>query len=180
VQFETIHPFLDGNGRMGRLLITFMLCAAGLMHEPLLYLSLYLKTHRDRYYELLTAVRKEGDWEARMEFFLTGVRDTSRQAVETAQRIRALFEADAARVHTLGRKSASASRIHQLMQKAPVASLTAIQQTGLSFPTVSDGVGRLVQLGMLKEITGRQRGRLYVYSDYLDILKEGTEPLPRV
>jgi Fic family protein len=178
VQFETIHPFLDGNGRIGRLLITFLLCAESRLREPLLYLSLYLKTHRDTYYELLMQVRKNGDWEAWLEFFLVGVRDTAQQAVETAQRILALFESDATRLHTLGRASGSAVRIHQLLQRSPVVSMSAMQKVGLSFPAVASTVARLEKLGLMREITGRQRGRLYVYSDYLDILKEGTEPLP--
>ncbi len=179
VQFETIHPFLDGNGRLGRLLITFLLCTSGRLTEPLLYLSLYLKAHRDTYYELLTRVRQHGDWEAWIEFFLTGVRDTAQQAVRTAQTILSLFETDASRVHTLGRAAGSAMRVYQQMQRNPVASLTTLQATGLSFPTVSDSVQRLEELGLLKEVTGRQRGRLYVYKNYLDILQEGTEPLPR-
>jgi Fic family protein len=179
VQFETIHPFLDGNGRLGRLLITFLLCTAGRLTEPLLYLSLYLKTHRDTYYELLTRVRQDGDWESWSEFFLTGVRDTAQQAVRTAQRILSLFEKDAARIHALGRVAGSGLRIHQLLQRNPVVSMSTLQATGLSFPTISDAVARFEDLGLLREVTGRQRGRLYVYRDYLDILQEGTEPLPR-
>lgn len=179
VQFETIHPFLDGNGRLGRLLITFLLCTAGRLTEPLLYLSLYLKEHRSTYYELLTRVRQHGDWEAWTEFFLTGVRDTAQQAVGTAQRILTLFEKDAARIRAMGRVSGNGLRLHRVLQDNPVAFLSTFQSTGLSLPTVSSAVERFEDLGILKEVTGRQRKRIYVYKEYLDILQEGTEPLPR-
>lgn len=180
VQFETIHPFLDGNGRLGRLLITFLLCATNRLKEPLLYLSLYLKQHRDTYYDLLMKVRKEGAWEDWLEFFLTGVRETSQQAVETTQRILKLFERDTAHIESLGRASGSAHRVHRLMQQSPVAPLTRLKtMTSLSLPSVFSSAERLAELGILREITGRQRGRVYVYSEYLDILKEGTDPLPR-
>ena len=181
VQFETIHPFLDGNGRLGRLLITFLLCATGCLKEPLLYLSLYLKAHRNTYYELLTKVRQEGDWEAWIEFFLTGVRDTSDQAVKTAREILTLFEGDRARIHGLGASSNGAMLVHRLAQRQAVFSLGfAAQHTGMRFPAVSRAVERLESLGILKEVTGKQRGRLFVYSAYLKILSEGTEPLPRL
>ena len=138
VQFETIHPFLDGNGRLGRLLITFLLCTAGRLSEPLLYLSLYLKTHRDTYYELLTRVRQTGDWEAWSEFFLTGVRDTATQAVGTAQRILALFEKDIARIQKLGRPAGSAMRVHRALQRNPVVSVTRYKR--------QDSLSRLFQM----------------------------------
>jgi len=180
VQFETIHPFLDGNGRLGRLLITFLLCATGCLKEPLLYLSLYLKAHRSTYYELLTKVRREGDWESWIEFFLTGIRDTSDQAVKTAREILILFEGDRGRVLSLGAASHSAVLVHQLAQQQPVFSLgLAARKTGLRFPAISRAVERLVGMGILKEVTGKQRGRLYSYSAYLKILSEGTEPLPQ-
>jgi Fic family protein len=180
VQFETIHPFLDGNGRLGRLLITFLLCSTGSLRDPLLYLSLYLKENRETYYDLLTKVRKNGDWETWVEFFLTGVRDTARQAISTAQEIHTLFEEDGKRIQALGRAARSAGRVYHHAQQNPVISIAkAAQESGLTFPTVSDAVAQLEQIGILKEITGRQRGRLYVYSAYLSILQEGTEPLPR-
>ena len=116
-QFETIHPFLDGNGRLGRLLITFFLCAENVLKDPTLYLSLYFKTHRATYYELLQRVRDNGDWEAWLEFFLTGITETSNQAVETAKLMLALFERDRQKIESLGRPAASALRVHQLMQK---------------------------------------------------------------
>ena len=178
VQFETIHPFLDGNGRLGRLLITFMLCASGALREPILYLSLYLKTHRETYYELLTAVRSKGDWETWLEFFLTAVKETSDQAVNSARRILALIDADRRKIESLGRPAASVLRVFQHLQTSPILAIaSAAQKIGMSFPTVSNSVEHLERLGILKEITGRQRSRLFVYDGYLSILGEGTEPL---
>jgi Fic family protein len=180
VQFETIHPFLDGNGRLGRLLITFLMCATGCLKEPLLYLSLYLKMHRGTYYELLTKVRKDGDWETWIEFFLTGVRDTSDQAVKTARELLSIFESDRKRIQDLGASAGSALLVHQHAQRHPLLSLGhTAQHTGLRFPAVARAVERMEGLGILHEITGKQRGRIYAYSAYLKILSEGTEPLPR-
>lgn len=178
VQFETIHPFLDGNGRVGRLLITFMLCASGALREPILYLSLYLKTHRETYYELLTGVRSRGDWETWLEFFLTAVKETSDQAVNSARRILALIDADRRKIEGLGRPAASVLRVFQHVQTSPILAIaSAAEKIGMSFPTVSNSVEHLEQLGILKEITGRQRSRLFAYDGYLSILGEGTEPL---
>jgi Fic family protein len=178
VQFETIHPFLDGNGRLGRLLITFLLCAEGALAEPLLYLSLYFKTHRQRYYELLQQVRTEGDWEAWLRFFLDGVTVTAEQASNTARRILHLFEQDRGRIETIGRAAASALRVHQLMRKKPLVSVPrAATELGLTPPTVAAALQHLQRLGIVREVTGRQRDRLFVYSAYLAILNEGTEPL---
>jgi len=178
VQFETIHPFLDGNGRLGRLLITFLLCAAGALREPILYLSLYFKSNRQRYYDLLQAVRETGDWETWLEFFLTGVRETADQAAETARRILALFEADRRKIEGLGRPAASALRVYQFMQTRPIISIpTVAQKLPLSAPTVTKSIDHMIRLGLLREITGKQRHRLFVYDPYLAILNEGTEPL---
>jgi Fic family protein len=178
VQFETIHPFLDGNGRLGRLLITFMLYASGALREPILYLSLYLKTHRETYYELLTGVRSKGDWETWLEFFLTAVKETSDQAVNSARRILALIDTDRRKIENLGRPTASVLRVFQHLQTSPILAIaSAAEKTGMSFPTVSNSVEHLQRLGILKEITGRQRSRLFVYDGYLLILGEGTEPL---
>ncbi len=180
LQFETIHPFLDGNGRLGRLLVTFLLCANGSLREPLLYLRLYLKTHRDTYYDLLMKVRRDGDWETWVEFFLTGVRDTSDQAVQTAREILALFERDHKRVQELGASSTSALLVFRHAQRQPLFTVShTARHTGLGFPAVSRAVERMEALGILRETTGKQRGRIYAYSDYLKILSEGTEPLPR-
>src|SRR5262245_28409660 len=117
VQFETIHPFLDGNGRLGRLLITLMLCEEGTLKEPILYLSLYFKTHRARYYELLQEVRRKGDWETWLEFFLEGVTETSEQGVASARRLMALFAKDREKISELGRSASSALRIHDHLQQ---------------------------------------------------------------
>ena len=178
VQFETIHPFLDGNGRLGRLLITFLLCAAGILREPLLYLSLFFKTHRQTYYDLLTRVRDDGDWEAWIEFFLTGVKETSEQAVSAARRIIELHDGDRKRIAALGRPAASGLRVFQHAQTNPIFSIPATaRKIGVSFPTVTAAVGHLEKLGVLREITGKRRRRLFAYDAYLQILNEGTEPL---
>lgn len=178
VQFESIHPFLDGNGRLGRLLITFLLCAEGVLKVPILYLSLFFKTHRQTYYDLLQKVREQGDWEAWLEFFLTGVKETSDQAAETARRILAIFEQDRRQIEQLGRPAASALRVHQYLQSKPILSVpVAAKDLGLSAPTVRKSVEHLVELGITREATGKKRGKLFVYDGYLNILNEGTEPL---
>lgn len=180
VQFESIHPFLDGNGRLGRLLITFLLCAAGALREPILYLSLYLKTHRQTYYELLTRVRETGDWEIWLEFFLTGVKETSEQAVSAARRILSLLEEDRQKIEELGRPSASVLRVFHHAQTNPILSIAnTAKKTGISFPTTAGAIRHMQRLGILTESTGRQRSRLFVYQRYLAILSEGTEPLPK-
>jgi Fic family protein len=178
VQFESIHPFLDGNGRLGRLLITLLLCAQGVLKEPILYLSLFFKSHRSEYYDLLQGVRERGDWESWLEFFLTGVKETSAQAAETARQILGLFDKDRRRIENIGRPSASALRVHQYLQTRPIMSVpAAVRELKLSGPTVRKSVGHLVELGMVREITGRQRDRMFVYDRYLEILNQGTEPL---
>jgi Fic family protein len=178
VQFETIHPFLDGNGRLGRLLITFLLCAQNVIREPILYLSLYFKTHRTTYYDLLDRVRVKGDWEVWLEFFLTGVKETADQAASAARRIVALFEEDQRRIEALGRPAASVLRVFQHMQRNPIVSIPATaQKIGISAPTVAKSLEHMRRLGILREITGRERHRLFVYEPYLAILNEGTEPI---
>jgi Fic family protein len=178
VQFETIHPFLDGNGRVGRLLITLLLCHAGVLREPLLYLSLYLKQNRDEYYQLLDQVRKDGDWEAWLNFFLEGVRQTAESAVSTARRLVALFQDDRGRIQTRGRAAGSALRVHDVLKQRPLVALQEIRRrTGLSFPAVSDAMFLLADLGIARELTGKKRNRVFGYTRYLDILSEGTEAL---
>lgn len=178
VQFETIHPFLDGNGRLGRLLITLMLCEEKALTQPILYLSLYFKTHRARYYELLQAVREKGDWEAWVEFFLEGVIETSEQGVTTAQRLLALFEGDSRKIASLGRAAPSALRLFTELQRSPLVSVpVAAEKLRTSRPTVRKSLEHLQALGIVRETTGRQRGRVYQYQKYLEILDEGTEPL---
>ena len=180
VQFETIHPFLDGNGRLGRLLITLMLCEEGALKEPILYLSLYLKAQRARYYELLQEVRQRGDWEAWLEFFLQGVTETSEQGVASARRLIELFGRDTEKVTALGRPAASALRVHGELQKAPLLSVpAAAKRLGISQPTIQKSLDHLQKLGIVREITGKRRRRLYEYTSYLKILDEGTEPLRR-
>jgi Fic family protein len=178
VQFETIHPFLDGNGRLGRLLITFLLCASGVLREPILYLSLYFKQHRPAYYELLDRVRAKGDWEAWLDFFLTGVRDTATQGAAAAQRILEVFAEDLREIEELGRPAASALRVFEHIQRNPIMSIPdAAGKIGASAPTVAKSVEHLRRLGILREKTGRQRHRLFVYQRYLAILNEGTDPI---
>jgi len=178
VQFETIHPFLDGNGRLGRLLITLILVNVKVLSEPLLYLSLYFKQHRSTYYDLLDRVRTTGDWESWVGFFVDGVREAATGAVTTARRLAILVQDDRARLAGLKRLRASALQLHQALQKRPVASaLILAGETGLSVPPVNKGLDGLIELGIVKEITGRRRDRMYRYTRYLDILNEGTEPL---
>jgi Fic family protein len=176
VQFETIHPFLDGNGRVGRLLITFLLCHAGVLREPLLYLSLYLKQNRAMYYELLDGVRRDGDWEAWIAFFLEGVRQVADGAVSTAERLERMFKTDHVRVQRAGRRAGSALQVLQALKERPIRSVAAVREmTGLSFPAVSSAMGLLVDLGIARELTGKRRNRLFVHDQYLAILNEGTE-----
>lgn len=176
VQFETIHPFLNGNGRIGRLLIALLLCEAKALQEPILYLSLFFKTHRQTYYDLLQRVRDKGDWEAWLAFFLEGVVETADQAAETARRLRSLFAEDRQRIDKLGRAAGSALRLHEMLQSRPIVSIAgATAQLGLSLPTVRESVRHLQRLGILEEITGRKRDRQFAYRAYLDLLSEGTE-----
>lgn len=180
VQFETIHPFLDGNGRLGRLLVTLYLCAEGILHEPLLYVSLYLKENRATYYALLQEVRTEGRWEVWLEFFLKGVRDVARQAHDAARQISRLFAADLETTKSLGRAAPTARAILMLMQQRPILTIAkAAELSGTTFPTASSALANLESLGLIKEISGKQRGRINAYQAYLDILNEGAEPLPR-
>ena len=178
VQFETIHPFLDGNGRIGRLLIPILLHNAGLLQQPLLYLSLYFKQHRDEYYRLLDRVRMAGDWEEWLDFFLEGVATTATSAVETAQRLLALFTEDTARVQATGRGVATKLRVLQTLHERPVLTLNEVsRRAGLSFPTAAKGMAALAELGLARELTGNRRNRVFSYQRYLAILGEGTEPL---
>jgi Fic family protein len=177
VQFETIHPFLDGNGRLGRLLITFLLCWEEALHEPLLYMSLYFKAHRQRYYDLLQEVRLKGDWEAWLRFFLQGVAETAQNAVNTAQRLVNLFATNHRLIQeNFGRAAGSAQQVHHAMQRRPIATVARLaQETGLSQPAVSSALDRLIQQGIVRETTGKSYGRTYAYQTYLSILYKGTE-----
>jgi Fic family protein len=176
VQFETIHPFLDGNGRLGRLLITFLLCAEKALSAPLLYLSLYLKHNRNQYYDLLQRVRMEGDWEEWLGFFLDGVEATADQASNTARRVLAIFERDRARCEQAGRSAGTVLRIHHYTRRHPIFTVPAVADAlKISFPTAMAGVRTLEAQGIVKEVTGRERDRIYTYSEYLSVLDEGTE-----
>ena len=178
VQFETIHPFLDGNGRLGRLLITFILCANHVLSEPLLYLSLYLKSNRKLYYEQLQSVRDSGDWETWLEFFLTGVVETSNQACNTAKEILKIFSEDRTKIESLGRAAGSALRVHQYLQRKPYTTVpTVARSLDISIPTIRKSIEHLENAGILVETSGRQRDKRYAYHRYLDLLNKGTEPL---
>ena len=178
VQFETIHPFLDGNGRLGRLLITFLMVAQEAMKEPLLYLSLHFKANRQRYYDLLQQVRLEGDWEAWLEFFLDGVTSTAEQATSTARRILDRFQEDRSKIAGIGRAAGSALRLHELLRQKPLLTIPAAsRELGLSVPTVGSAFSHLEKLRVVREVTGKRWARLFAYSDYLAILSEGAEPL---
>lgn len=177
VQFETIHPFLDGNGRLGRLLITFILCVEGILKEPLLYLSLYFKTNRKAYYDHLQLVRETGDWESWLKFFLKGIIKTANQATETAQAMIALFNKDKAIISNSKKATPAVMAIHSYMQQRPAVNTTQLKKVcGISLPTVLRSLATLEQLGLVKEITGKGRHKIFVYHEYLEILNRGTEP----
>ncbi len=178
VQFETIHPFLDGNGRIGRLLITFLLHHGGALREPLLYLSLYFKQHRETYYDLLDLVRRTGDWEAWLAFYLEGIRRVATEAVASVERLERMFRADRTRIEDLGRRASSALRVHEALKAQPVQTVAGTAEgTGLSFSGASAAMRLLVQLGIARELTGRRRNRLFAYDRYVAELTVGTEPL---
>lgn len=176
-QFETIHPFLDGNGRVGRLLITLLLHHAGMLREPFLYLSLYFKQHRSAYYDLLNQARHRGDWEKWLAFFLEGVRFTATGAVETARRLSRLFASDRAALEQQGRRAGTLLRAHEALKEQPILSSPYIcRRTNLSFPAVASAMEQFIKHGIAREITGKRRNRLFVYDKYLSILNEGAEP----
>lgn len=173
VQFESIHPFLDGNGRIGRLLITLFLCAEKILAKPLLYLSLYFKEHRQEYYRLLQEVRFEGNWEEWIGFFLKGVCESANQAVATAEELLALALSDQMRIQKLGRSANVALRVHHELQRQPVTTITAMsRKTGLSIPPVTKALNNLESLGIVRELTGGLRNRSYSYAAYLKILND--------
>ena len=179
VQFETIHPFLDGNGRLGRLLITLMLCDAGLLREPLLYLSLYFKRNRSTYYQLLNDMRRTGDWEAWLRFFLEGVQDVAESAVATSRSVSETIRDDRARVGRQGRRAGSALQVHQSLVERPLGRIRDIaRRTGLSAPTAAAALGLLQDLDIVCETTGRRRNRIFRYERYLAVFEEGTKDPP--
>ena len=176
VQFETIHPFLDGNGRLGRLLITFMLCLTGLLKEPLLYLSLYFKLHREQYYHLLQSVRKTGDWESWIEFFLTGVHETAKQAFNTAQKITRTFEEDEEKIKTLRKDTAGVLKTYYYLKKHPISNTkNIIKSSRISIQTVLRALRILEEIGLVQELTGKHNNKIFIYKKYIDLINEGTE-----
>jgi len=176
LQFETLHPFLDGNGRLGRLLITLILVDQKILQQPLLYLSLYFKSHRQEYYKLLNQVRLNGDWESWLAFFATAVEETANAAVTTARALMQLSEADAETLHTQQRQSATLNKMHQALLKRPIVTAAWLQeQTGMAPATIQSGLQKLEQLGIVQELTGKQRDRVYAYKNYIAILDQGNE-----
>jgi Fic family protein len=176
VQFESIHPFLDGNGRLGRLLITLLLCEQKVLREPMLYLSLYFKTHRKYYYELLNNVRTTGDWEAWLDFFAEAMITTATGAAATAQQLHNLSIQDRDKINKLGRAAASTLRIHHVLMAHPIATAGwLVGKTGLTPATVNKALSHLENLGIVTELTAQKRNRLFSYVDYIDIMNRGTE-----
>jgi len=174
-QFETIHPFLDGNGRVGRLLITLLLIAEGVLDRPLLYLSLYLKRHRDIYYDHLQRVRLEGAWEDWLTFFLEGLTEVAESTTQTTKHLVAMIERDRRRIQQLGRGAATAARVHDRLIAHVVGRPAVVaSELGMSEPPAYQAFARLEKLGLAREITGRQRGRIYVYEEYLQLLNADT------
>ena len=176
VQFESIHPFLDGNGRLGRLLITLLLCEQKLMREPMLYLSLYFKMHRQYYYDLLNGVRLSGNWEAWLDFFAEAVIVTANQAVQTARQLIDLANEDRDKISGLGRAAASTLRVHRALLEHPItASGGLTKKTGITPATVNKCLRYLERLGIVRELTSRRRNRLFSYTGILKIMNQGTE-----
>ncbi|RJQ50730.1 MAG: Fic family protein [Desulfobacteraceae bacterium] len=176
VQFETIHPFLDGNGRLGRLLITLLLCEKKVLRQPMLYLSLYFKTHRQFYYQLLDEVRSSGDWEAWLDFFAEAVIVSASQAVDTARQLIELSNEDRDKVEGLGRVAASALQIHRALLERPIATANwLVKKTAISPATVNKSLIHLERLGIVKELTGQKRNRLFSYPGYIEIMNAGTD-----
>ncbi|MDR4481784.1 MAG: Fic family protein [Nitrospirales bacterium] len=176
VQFETIHPFLDGNGRLGRLLITLLLCEQKMLREPMLYLSLYFKTHRQQYYELLNQVRMTGNWEAWLEFFAEAVTVTATQAVETAQQLLTVSKQDCDKISGLGRATASTLQVHRALMEHPITTSNwLVKKTGITPATVNKALAHLQKLGVVQELTSKKRNRLFSYSGYVEIINRGTE-----
>jgi len=179
VQFETIHPFLDGNGRIGRLLITLLLAAAGVLKEPVLYLSLFFKNNRDIYYERLNAVRTAGDWEGWLAFFLSGVAETADQVAATTKRTVELFQRDAQSIASLKRARFNTSKVHDLLRARAMTTVPeCAKAVGVTAPTARAALNNLLKLKIVNEVSGRERGKIYVYQAFVDLLERGAQPLP--
>jgi Fic family protein len=178
VQFETIHPFLDGNGRIGRLLITFFLIMMGDLRQPSLYLSLFFKNNREEYYRRLGAVRTTGDWEGWLDYFLHGVAETATQVVATSQAISTLFKDDQAKIATLKRAGITARQAHERLQKIAVSNaINMASALDVSVPTARLALNNLKEIGIVKDIGGSGKERLYIYTALIDLLERGTEPI---
>ncbi len=176
VQFETIHPFLDGNGRLGRLLITLLLCDQKVLQKPMLYLSFYFKTHRQYYYELLNNVRLTGDWETWLDFFAEAVIVTANQAVATAQQLLNLSKQDQNKISNLGRAAPSTLQVYRALMEHPIATSSWLaKKTDITATTVNNALEHLTQLGIVRELTAQKRNRLFSYAKYIEIMNQGTE-----
>jgi Fic family protein len=174
-QFETIHPFLDGNGRVGRLLVSLMLVVDGVLSQPFLYLSLHFREHRTDYYDALQRVRTHGDWEGWLRFYLIGVEAVANQAADTVTALVVLFDRDQARIRSVGRAAGSALQVYDVLRRRVVVSIGgAAKEAGVTWPTAKAALERLEALEIVAESTGRRRDRLYTYTRQLDILNRGT------
>ena len=179
VQFETLLPFLDGNGRLGRLLIVLLMCENNLLDHPILYLSLYLKQNRNLYYNLLQEVRTHGNWEAWCEFFLDGIYKTAKDALETIEKINHIFQEDLNKINTLGRARYSCLNVFEYLKRCPQVSVKmCAKELKVSAPTARSSLNQLLKLDIMIELTGRERDKVYVYKKYLNLLEAGAEPLP--
>jgi Fic family protein len=178
-QFETIHPFLDGNGRVGRLLITFLLTERNILQKPVLYLSHYFKRHRSDYYDRLQAIRDHGDWEGWLAFFLKGVVEVGAEATETARRILALRESHRSMIaDKLGRAAGNGHRVLEALFNRPIVSVADVKEiTGTTYAAANTLVSRLAALGILVEMTGFTRNRRYRYEPYVNLFTDGQRPL---
>lgn len=179
-QFETIHPFLDGNGRVGRLLITFLLMQTGTLQKPVLYLSHFLKRHRGAYYDHLQAVRDQGDWESWLAFFLEGVGQVSADATETARRVLLMREAHRKAVtDRLGRAAGNGHKVLESLFDRPIVSVDGVRRlTGTSYPAANALAARLEEIGVLTEITGQARHRRFRYDPYIQLFADGPSSQP--
>jgi len=174
-QFETIHPFLDGNGRVGRMLISLILVVEGVLAQPFFYISLYFKQNRAEYYDALQRVRDKGDWEGWLRFFFIAVESVANEATEMADDLISLFSADRKKVESLGRSSPAALKVFDLLkQKIVISPTSAAELSGLTWPTTLSALERMQKLGIVNEVTGKKRDRLFVYTKQLAILDGGT------
>jgi Fic family protein len=179
LQFETLHPFLDGNGRVGRLLIILIMISEGMLSQPLLYISLFLKSHRQRYYELLNNVRKEGDWESWLIFFAEAIEVSATSAVGSAEQLVDRAKVDAAIIDKQGRSRINLTKVHKFFLQRPISNSSVLKDATVLAPaTIQTALKKLCDLNILSEITGKKRDRVYAYKAYIDILNEGSE-LPK-